>query len=41
MDGVALGLGFQLTYTVGILVAIAIVSHDFSDGLDTVTVMLR
>ena len=41
MDGVALGLGFKLTYTVGLLVAIAVISHDFSDGLNTVTVMLR
>jgi zinc transporter ZupT len=41
MDGVALGLGFKLTYSVGLLVAIAVISHDFSDGLNTVTVMLR
>ena len=41
MDGVAIGLGFQVSPEVGILVAIAVISHDFTDGMNTVTLMLR
>ena len=41
MDGLAIGIGFQLEFHVGIIVAFAIIAHDFSDGLNTVTVMLN
>ncbi len=41
MDGLAIGIGFQLEYHVGIIVAFAVIAHDFSDGLNTVTVMLN
>lgn len=40
MDGVGIGLGFQVSSVVGILVAIAVISHDFSDGLNTVSLAL-
>jgi ZIP family zinc transporter len=40
MDGVAIGLAFQVSDTVGIAVALAIVTHDFCDGLNTVSLML-
>ncbi|MDR3391312.1 MAG: ZIP family metal transporter [Sulfuriferula sp.] len=40
MDGVGIGLGFQVSTSVGILVAIAVISHDFCDGLNTVSLML-
>jgi len=40
LDGVGIGLGFQVSPHVGILVAIAVIAHDFSDGLNTVTIML-
>lgn len=40
MDGVAIGLGFQVSGAVGILVAIAVIAHDFTDGMNTVTLML-
>ncbi len=40
MDGFAIGLGFQVNMEAGILIGIAVVAHDFSDGLNTVTVML-
>jgi zinc transporter ZupT len=40
LDGVAIGLGFQAGEAVGIAVAIAIIAHDFSDGLNTVGLML-
>ena len=41
MDGVAIGIGFQVSPVVGLTVALAVIAHDFSDGLNTVTVMLR
>jgi zinc transporter ZupT len=41
MDGVAIGLGFQVSAVVGLTVAIAVIAHDFSDGLNTVSLMLR
>jgi ZIP family zinc transporter len=40
MDGVAIGLGFQVGYQAGLIVAMAVIAHDFSDGMNTVTVML-
>lgn len=40
LDGVGIGLGFQVSQTVGILVAIAVIAHDFSDGLNTVSLVL-
>ncbi len=40
LDGVGIGLGFQVSSMVGISVAIAVISHDFSDGLNTVSLML-
>ncbi|MFX1383945.1 MAG: ZIP family metal transporter, partial [Promethearchaeota archaeon] len=41
MDGFAIGIGFQFNFSVGIIVAIAVISHDFSDGLNTATLMLK
>jgi zinc transporter ZupT len=40
IDGFAIGIGFQFSSTVGFIIAIAVISHDFSDGLNTTTVML-
>src|SRR3954470_23879633 len=37
MDGMAIGIGFQVSPTVGLTVGIAVVAHDFSDGLNTVS----
>jgi zinc transporter ZupT len=41
IDGFAIGLGFHLDVHVGIIVGVAVISHDFSDGINTFTVMLR
>jgi zinc transporter ZupT len=41
MDGLAIGIGFQVEFHVGTIVAFAVIAHDFSDGLNTVTVMLN
>ncbi len=40
MDGVGIGFGSQVSTAVGLLVAIAVISHDFTDGMNTVTLML-
>jgi ZIP family zinc transporter len=40
MDGLAIGAGFQLGQQTGIIITLAVVAHDFSDGINTVTVML-
>ena len=40
LDGFAIGVGFQTNYHVGLLISLAVISHDFSDGLNTVTVVL-
>lgn len=40
LDGVGIGLAFHADYRIGILVTIAVLAHDFSDGLNTVSLML-
>jgi ZIP family zinc transporter len=40
MDGVGIGLGFQISNAVGFIVAIAVITHDFTDGMNTVSLML-
>lgn len=40
LDGVGIGFGFQVSTTIGILVALAVVAHDASDGINTVSLML-
>ncbi len=40
-DGVAIGLSFQASTAVGIVVAAAVIGHDFSDGLNTVSILLK
>ena len=38
-DGLAIGLGFQIGAGVGLIIAVAVIGHDFSDGLNTVSYM--
>ena len=40
LDGIGIGLGFHVNPQVGIIIAIAVIAHDFSDGLNTITLML-
>lgn len=41
LDGVAIGVGFQASAALGVIVAIAVLTHDFSDGINTVNLVLR
>lgn len=40
MDGVGIGLAFKVDTQVGVAVAIAVIAHDFADGLNTVSIMM-
>ncbi len=40
-EGLAIGFSFQLDLHLGAIVAAAVVSHDFCDGIGTVTLMLN
>jgi len=40
LDGLAIGVGFQAGTSLGVIVLLAVVAHDFADGLNTVTFML-
>jgi len=41
LDGVGIGLAFKVSPAVGAVVAAAVLAHDFSDGINTVTVVLK
>lgn len=40
-DGVAIGLAFQTSKAVGTIVAIAVLTHDFSDGINTMNLVMK
>ena len=40
-DGVAIGIGFQASPTIGLVIAAAVIAHDFSDGINTVSFIVR
>ena len=39
MDGFAMGMAFQTGHAIGLVVAAAVLAHDFADGLNTVNVV--
>lgn len=41
IDGMAIGIAFQVSAAVGAIVAVAVLMHDFSDGINTVNVVLK
>lgn len=41
LDGIGIGLAFQVDAAVGLIVAAAVLAHDFSDGINTVSVITR
>ena len=40
-DGIAIGLAFQVSSAIGAVVTIAVLTHDFSDGINTVNLILK
>jgi len=41
LDGIAIGLAFQVSAAVGLVVTIAVLVHDFSDGINTVGLIIK
>ena len=41
LDGLAVGLAFQVSTAVGVIVTTAVLVHDFSDGINTVNLILK
>ncbi|MGH7158291.1 MAG: ZIP family metal transporter [Candidatus Saccharimonadales bacterium] len=40
LDGIGIGLAFQVNVAVGLTVSVALIAHRFADGLNTATLML-
>ena len=38
--GIAIGLAFQVSSSTGLTVALAVIGHDFADGINTMALML-
>ncbi|WP_179412717.1 ZIP family metal transporter [Mucilaginibacter sp. E4BP6] len=41
LDGITIGLAFQISTSVGAFVALAVLVHDFADGINTINVVLK
>ncbi|MBV9159355.1 MAG: ZIP family metal transporter [Candidatus Kaiserbacteria bacterium] len=41
LDGVGIGLAYQVSPAIGLVLAAAVLAHDFSDGINTVSVVLH
>jgi zinc transporter ZupT len=41
LDGVAIGAGFQVSPSIGLVISLAVILHDFTDGINVVTIMLK
>lgn len=41
LDGIGIGLAFQVSSAVGVVVAAAVLAHDFSDGINTVNMIIK
>jgi ZIP family zinc transporter len=41
LDGVAIGLAFKTSLDTGVIVAVAVLVHDFADGINTVNLILK
>ena len=41
LDGMGIGLAFQVSTEVGIVVAVAVLAHDFADGINTVNFITK
>ena len=40
-DGVAIGASFHINFAIGLIVAFAVIAHDFTDWINTVILMLK
>ena len=41
LDGIAIGLAFQVSAAIGAIVTVGVLTHDFSDGINTMSVVLK
>jgi len=41
LDGAGIGLAFKVSTGLGVVVAVAVLTHDFSDGINTVSFILK
>jgi len=41
LDGLGIGLAFQVSPAIGMITAAAVLTHDFSDGINTVNLVLK
>jgi zinc transporter ZupT len=41
IDGISIGLAFQISISIGGFVAVAILVHDFADGINTINVIIK
>jgi ZIP family zinc transporter len=41
LDGTIIGFAFQVSSAVGAIVTVAVLTHDFSDGINTVSLVLK
>ncbi len=41
LDGIAIGIAFQASASIGAVVTMAVLAHDFSDGINTTNVILK
>lgn len=41
LDGIGIGLAFKVSPEVGLIVAAAVLAHDFSDGINTVNMIIK
>lgn len=41
LDGIAIGLAFQVAPAIGAIVTVGVLTHDFSDGINTMNVVLK
>jgi ZIP family zinc transporter len=41
LDGLGIGFAFQASHAIGLVVAAAVLAHDFADGLNTVNVVVK
>jgi ZIP family zinc transporter len=41
LDGFAIGVAFQASHAIGLVVTAAVLVHDFSDGLNTVNMVVK